>query len=521
MARQKTGSWLTPARIEAMHEQIFTSLPSLIRQRRRAIIVDRWTTGTQFDLDVDDPHSNHALGRPFIPNNGGLRGSQPTGDGEYLDIATRAPLPIGKLLVSSLSQTVFWEGASLAGRTSDETPECVRILRGSDWARRQQSLNRAVIGHGLAFAIVQPGRNAFTGKADPIVRARSAKRMAIFFNDEGNDEWPAFALDIRNAYTGGTKDAPEVHRIIHYIDETGTYAFDLRGDINTFTGEGEEFERKDLTFSAPVDSWDLPFPPVVPFYNILDLEGNATGEIEPVMPLLRAIDQDHFDRLIVQRFGAWKIRYIAGLAKPDSQSAEEAQKIALRLTDLLVSEDPTTKFGAIDGTPTDGYIAATDHDLRMLSAVAQVPPHHLLGLSSNLQAEALAAAEAGLQRKSLDFRLTNNGSYEKLLRLIAYMSGNYEEASVDEISSRWRDTESRSFAQAVQALGMMAQQLQIPVEMLWQRLPNWDEHDTERAKELIESGAVERIMEALAGAGAGGQQQSGAQEQESSSGDGE
>ena len=138
----------------------------------------------------------------------------------------------------------------------------------------------------------------------------------------------------------------------------------------------------------------------------------------------------------------------------------------LRVEDLLVSTSDKTKFGTLEAGPLGPQIEATDADLRLLSAITQTPPHHLLGLSSNLQAEALAAAEAGLQRKSFDFRTNAGEFHEQMARLAAMAEGDLVTAASWDLQVRWRDTESRSFAQAAQALGILAAQLKVPIEML-------------------------------------------------------
>jgi hypothetical protein len=57
-----------------------------------------------------------------------------------------------------------------------------------------------------------------------------------------------------------------------------------------------------------------------------------------------------------------------------------------------------------------------------------------------------------------------------------------------DLEVKWRDTESRSLVQTINALSLAATGLKIPVEMLWERVPGWTDQMTERAKELIESG---------------------------------
>jgi hypothetical protein len=52
-------------------------------------------------------------------------------------------------------------------------------------------------------------------------------------------------------------------------------------------------------------------------------------------------------------------------------------------------------------------------------------------------------------------------------------------------------------SQAADALGKLAAQLQVPIEMLWERIPGWTDDDVQRAKELVESGSLIQIMQQL------------------------
>lgn len=460
-----------------------TALEPFERQRANIEIIDSWTRGQQLNLDQTNEYGLK-IGSPFKPER--------NSDKEYGDLETRSPDPWGKLIVSSLAQTVYWDGASLPGQGEDPEPmDAWQVLEENNWEERQIPVTRAAIGHGLAYVKVLPAKSPLTGESSALVRGVSGKRMAAFYDDL-DDEWASFAIEVDEQ--PDLQDGTESHAV-RYYDDTAVHF--LR-----YKGTGREYS--DWTYYGPEIIHDMGVCPIVRKSNLMDLEGHAIGEIEPVIPLLRRIDQDTFDRLIVQRFGAWKIRYASGMAKPDNMTDKVAQAMQMRVMDMLISENPETKFGVLEGTETAGYITAKDSDLRVLAAVTQTPPHHLLGLSANLQAEALAAAEAGLQRKSLDYRIGDRGSNIQILRLIAKIRGRGEEAKARKIEIRHRDTESRSFNQLAQALGILATNLGIPQEMLWSRIPDWTDDDTERAKKLIDAGVIDQLLAAAQGLQTGG-----------------
>ena len=453
--------------------QAVIDMPSCLRQRTRTAILETWLRGEQdkLDLSSDDARYN---GGVYTPD---------TVDEEFEDLESRSPNAFAGLVVKSLSQMLYVDGVRTVGGT--ENLKVWDTWQRNDWDAVQIPLTQSIIAHGLAFATASKGEDPLTHEPMARLRAFGANRMAAFF-DEPDDQWPHHAMrfDPRKKSKSPIGLAVDQGWDVQLIDDTGTHFLSCKGN-------GTDI--KDWTYLS-FESHDLQVCPVVQYANSMDLDGRATGEIEPVIPLLRRIDQGTFDRLIVQRFGAWKVRYIAGLAQPKNVADADYQKMKLRISDLLVSPDKETKFGTLDATEVAGYLASVDHDLRSLAAITQTPPHHLLGLSSNLQAEALAAAEGGLLRKAGDFKTLCGNSHEKLLRLAAFINGDMEEAKDFKMEVRWRDTESRSLVQTVNALGIAATALGIPQEMLWERIPGWTEQDSQRAKDLIESGD---LVEAL------------------------
>jgi hypothetical protein len=438
---------------------VHLNFPSHRRSVAEAALMDKWARGAQ-----DDP--------VFIPS------AQETSD-EYDDLAARAPTPWISLIITSLVQTCFLEGMNLPGE--NQSLESWRLWQENGWDAKQISLYRSVFGQGAAFGLALPAKNPLTQSKTVKFRAIPATRMSAYYTED-DDEFPMFAIEADRI---PDNPAGETGWSVRLYDDLAIHYLKCGAD-------GEEL--KQWTY---IEAREHPanVTPIVGYFNQTDLEGRVTSETRPFIPLAKRIDQDTFDRLIVQRFGAWKIRYIAGMAKPSGGLQEErAAALMLKVEDLLISTDYQTKFGTLDATDLAGFIAARDADLRDFSAVAQVPPHHMLGLSSNMQAESLAAAEAGLGRKSLERKTGLGESHERLMRLGAHLLGNTREATAFDMQVRWRDMESRSLSQAADALGKLATQLHVPLEMLWERIPNWTDGDSERAKNLVQNGGIDALL---------------------------
>jgi hypothetical protein len=458
-----------------------TYFPSHLRSRKNALVLNSWMTGNQYgysedNVDPDDP----AFGQAYSPNRADTTG-------EYDNLRSLSPNNFAGLVVTELAQLAHLSGIDKPG-TSGVLPVWDTFRR-NRWLSRQGAVHRGAIGQGVAYGFVLPGEDPLTGSKMAKMGARSAAAMSAFYDDD-DDEWPVIAIEATERYTNPGIGAVKVGWTVKIYDAYVVHRLICEGDGST----KEQWTYLDFAEHG------MPIPPVARCANWIDLDGRTRGEIEPVLPLLRRIDQDTFDRLINQRFGAWQVRYIAGMAKPDSKTEQAVQALRLRVEDLLVSTDAKTKFGTLPAGPLEPQIAATDADLRLLSAITQLPPHHLLGLSSNLQAEALAAATEGMQRKGFAFRTNASEFHEQMARLVAMAEGDFVTAAAWDLRARWKDTESGSMSQAADALGKLAVQLKVPLEMLWERVPGWTDDDVERAKELVQNGSIETLLnELLAG----------------------
>jgi hypothetical protein len=402
---------------------------------------------------------------------------------EYRELAARAQAPWLSLVVTSVAQSLYVEGYRRKSENDNASPWTIWQSNGFD--SRQIGIHRAALAYGYAYTTVLPGELP-TGEQMPVIRGVSPRRMLAFYEDPVEDDWPAMAMQAIPARIDGDWG----WRLKVYDDEL----------IHHLTVGKHSDEAKII--SEP-DEHGVGFCPVVRYANQLDLDGRTDGEVEPYIAVAGRIDQTTFDRLVVQRFASWMVRTIAGMSKPEDGTDAAAEKLRLKVEDILIAEDPDTKFGSLPATPLTGFIEAHEADVKVLAAVSQTPAHELLGSMANMSAEALAAARASATAKADERKHSFGESHEQMLRLAALVAGDNEAAADYEAQVRWKDTEIRSLAQAADALGKLATMLGVPVELLWEKIPGFTQQDVDAAKVLIDQGGG---MDALLASLQGGQE---------------
>ena len=366
------------------------------------------------------------------------------------------------LVVSSLSQCLYVDGYrspldQRQVRGEDEGQAAEEVEPSGPWKtwhanamdRQQIAIHRAALAYGYSFVSVLPGTDD-EGKRSAL-RGVSPRKAFAAYDDPAEDEWPVYVLRVDSRGEGkGYK--------LRLYDEDSILSFTMDSATDKPQFEGAE-------------NHDAGVTPFVRYANMLDLDGRCDGEVEPFIPLAARINKTAYDRLLTQHFSSWKIRTVSGMAQPDSEEEANRKKLQLRQDDILVADDPDTKFGVLDETPLDGFINAWRSDIEALAAVSQTPTHALTGQLVNLSAEALAAARAGLTQKVAERQKCFGASHVQALRLAALLEGDYDYAT-DKLSRvTWQDMEIRSMSQAVDALGKAATMLHIPLSALWQRIP--------------------------------------------------
>jgi hypothetical protein len=424
---------MSPADVVELTEQ--TLLPLFWKERQRLDRIDRWCRWEQEDARL--PRAATA---------------------ELRRLVQLAKTPWLGLVVTTTAQCMYVDGYRSPENSADAGPW--DTWEANDFDTRQISIHRAALQYGTAYVTVLPGTSD-AGKYSAM-RGVSPRKMLAVYADPAEDDWPMYAIRVEPLGSGAFA--------LRVYDEESVYFLGVEGN-----GAAPVFieERQH----------DSGVTPVVRYAHI-DLEGRATGDVEPYISVAARINKTSLDRLLVQHFGSWKVRTISGLSAPDDEEAANRAKMRLRQDDILVAEDPDTKFGTLDETPLDGFIKAWESDIEALAAVAQVPTHNLTGQMVNLSAEALAAARASLNQKVTEWQKALGKSHEQALRLAAAQQGDAVAATDYNAHVTWQDMEIRSMSQAVDALGKASQMLGVPPQALWNRIPGVTKSDVDEWKGL-------------------------------------
>lgn len=204
--------------------------------------------------------------------------------------------------------------------------------------------------------------------------------------------------------------------------------------------------------------------------------GAPRSELKSVLPIQDRINATIFNRLVATDYGAFRQIYATGLkiprrtVKDDDGTTREVRDAPFDVgaDRLLVNENPDGHFGVFAESTLAGYINAVAADVQHLAAITQTPPHYLLAGITNVSGDALKAAETGLVAK-VSRRAAHLGEgWEEVMRLAFATVGDTERAGDVEAEVMWRDFESRSEGETVDALVKM-RTLEVPLEVLWQR----------------------------------------------------
>lgn len=386
---------------------------------------------------------------PYVP-----RGAK----AEFKHLAKRAVTNWLPLVPDTFAKDLFVEGYRTAKAQDDEA--AWRYWQANGMDARQSIVTRGALEHGTSYTLVLPS----TSDA-PLIRPLSPLRSMAWYADE-DDDLPEVAI----RRLGKTKDGKG--RLLEVYKGTEVAVF-------------ERTARGEYTTKGPTEH-GMGLPPFVRFRDRLD--GQARGLVSPLIPLQDRVNEVSFATLIAIQYASFRQRWATGLAIPvdeDPESptyGEPIDTFEAAVNRLWVSDSPEAKFGDFAQTELSGHHEAYKSSVRTLAAIGQISPDVLMGELINVSGDALTNMQHATRRKRSELETLFGESWEQVFQLAARANG--DAAPADDAQVRWRDADGYNLAAQVDALGKMAQMLQVPTEALWERVPGVTEQDLQRWREL-------------------------------------
>lgn len=423
---------------------------------------------SEYDLCNDYLEGKHLL--PYAPRNS---------TAQIQDLQKRSIANWIPLLVNLPSQMSFVDdyrrrsGGQLEKKRdkADNNSTEWRLWQKNRMDGRQAVIYRSVLTYGHAFVAVNN-----LNKNDIRFDILSTRNTVAYFHDPVNDIRPSHVLTIKSF-----PRSEEVPGLAVFWDDVYRWEMD-------YTFEGD-FRVKGKPFKHGLGQC-----PVIRYTCFIDDEGRTRGVVKPAIPLQDRINQSTFSTNVTADFGAFKVRYAAGLI-PNFQRDDNGDlvldandepipvPIEVSQAQMLLSDDPATKFGQLDETPLDGYLRQEEQAARNFTTISQFPPLASISNLANLSAEAWAAAEAQFIRWIDALHISMGESHEELFRTGALAAGDVDGSQSYGGEVRWRDMTTKTVAVMMDALGKAAQMLEVPRKGLWPLIPgvtkgmldDWDE----------------------------------------------
>lgn len=347
------------------------------------------------------------------------------------------------LMISTFAQQMIVDGYRRDGATANE--EAWDTWEFNNMKSQQFTIARSMMIAGYTYVRATDGVGP-TGKPMAALRVVGGQNALGVYADPG-DEYPQFLLEKRF---------------------NGTYRWWTDSDYTVLRND-----KGTLTYVEAVNH-DYGVVPFVRYVNQIDDCGRTWGDVEPVVELAARLDKTAFDRLLVQHYNSFKIRWAVGLEQPDTEEEAVASAMQLQHGSFLISSNEQAKFGVLDETRMDPFIAAYKADLETFLTIAQLPPD-LAGLAANLSADAMEGARRSTYQKLYEKQTMLGQSHAQVMRLAAKIEGREDDAADFSARIHWQDVSVRSLAQFADAWGKMVVSLGIPKQKVWGMIPGVDQ----------------------------------------------
>jgi hypothetical protein len=331
---------------------------------------------------------------------------------------------------------------------------------------RQTGIIRSVLTYGASYVTVLPSLNPMSPQTGAFLRGLSPRQMTCLYGEPMewtpgetpvDDDWPIMALEIKDS------------------------AIRLYDDENVYFVGVENVPKSALGWTEPTYSGVNNFKyldarphnvgvcPVVRFRDRWLLDGEeAFGVVEPLLSIQSRIDETTYEMLVSQYFTAFTQRWVTGWRPKD-----DGEALAAVAGDVWYFSKSDVNVGQFSQGDINGYIDSKQSAVRDLAAIGQIPAQNLgIDAMANISEATLAGLETAKKRKTAEIQTALGESFEQMLRTCAYIVGDRKGSEDFGSEVKWSDLTARTLAETVDALGKMAQMLDVPTDILIEDVPN-------------------------------------------------
>jgi hypothetical protein len=387
-----------------------------------------------------------------------------------------------ELVVGAVEQRLNVEGFRMGPRGTEADKDAWRIWQANQLDADSQIAHTTALVKGIAYVSVGPGQTLDTPEIlvedpcqtivmyEPGSRRRRAAGLKRWVDDSGRLMANLYLPDWVEKYESDN------------VSRTGQWDL-TRIRWRRRLVDGEPWPLRNV----------LGVVPLVPLPNNPQLTSEGRSEIASVIPLNDAINKLVADMLIASEFGSFRQRWATGIEPnidPETGAEVEPFKAAAdRLWMARGSGDINNppRFGEFEQTDLTQFTHAVELLVQHIASESSTPYHYFMQHGGQPPSgESLKSSETGLVAKAMRKQRFFGEAWEEVISLAFRQIGDIEKAKIVESETIWRDPESRTESEHVDALIKMAS-ISVPHEILWEK---WGASPTEiaRWKELIAAG---------------------------------
>jgi len=396
--------------------------------------------------------------------------------GEVRVMARSSRVNVMPIVINSLVQATYVDGYRSKNESDNEAVWGAWQANRMD--ARQSAIHRAAYAYGVSYAIVLPG------EPEPVIRGLSPRRGTAIYGED--PDWPMWGLECAD------------NGLWKLYDDVATYFVNYRPDQSKPAEfiEAREHGLEVTPWIRYLDEHDLDDDDEVEPADDRQRSTPTRGQVAPLMPLQDQIDLTTFGLQIAQHYTGFRQRFIIGwVGASEAQTLKVGADRVVAIKSDNPEENEAIKVGDFAQTELRGFIESREASLRHTATLSQTPVHEVVaGMANPPSAEALVALDMSRDRKVGERHSSLGESHEQTFSVVARAKNI---VISDDAEVKWRDTSARAFTNAVEGLAIVAEKLKVPVQELWERIPDVTRQELDRWKDAAQEGNAFEDLAAL------------------------